>query len=86
MFFDNETISLNDFKISIKNIVRLTNVKISNILKSNDKLNDFCLRKIQQYPNIFSSTTEVFWFIIKGLTFKKCKNCNKDLTFKTNFT
>ena len=82
MIFDNELISVNDFMNSIKNIVRLTNVKISNILKNNDKLNDFCLRKIQQYPNIFSSTTEVFWFIIKGLTFKKCKNCNKDLNFK----
>ena len=66
MLFDNELISLNDFMNSIKNIVRLTNVKISNILKNNDKLNDFCLRKIQQYPNIFSLTTEVFWIIVKG--------------------
>ena len=82
MLFDNELISVNDFMNSFKNIVRLTNVKILNILKNNTELNDFCLRKIQQYPNIFTSTTDVFWFIIKGLTFKKCKNCNKDLTFK----
>ena len=67
---------------SFKNIVRLTNAKILNILKNNDKLNDFCLRKIYQFPNIFSSTTDVFWFVIKGLTFKKCKNCNTTLNFK----
>ncbi len=82
MLFDNELISVNDFMDSVKNIVRLTNVKILNILKNNIELNDFCLRKTQQYPNIFNSTIDVFWFIVKGLTFKKCKNCNKDLNFK----
>ena len=82
MLFDNETVSVNDFNTSIKNIIRLTNAKILDILKNNDILNDFCIRKTQQYPNIFTSATDVFWFIIKGLTFKKCKNCNKDLNFK----
>ena len=82
MIFDNEVLSSRDFYLVIDGKKKLTRKIILDIIKNNTVLNDFCVKKVQEYPFVFLSVDEVFWFIIKNFTFQYCKKCGKLLTYK----
>ena len=82
MIFDNEVLSSRDFYLVIDGKKKLTRKIILDIIKNNTVLNDFCVKKVQEYPFVFLSVDEVFWFIIKNFIFQYCKKCGKLLTYK----
>ena len=77
--FENEKVTKEDFL----NVIKDKNViggAVYGILNHNKEINDFCIRKRQQFPFIFKTKFNVFIFIIKDLSFKKCC-CGNYLNF-----
>lgn len=80
--FENEKVTKEDFL----NVIKDKNYNLSSvtagILNHNKEINDFCIRKQQQFPFIFKTKFNVFHFIVNKLEFKKCITCGKDLNYQ----
>lgn len=52
------------------------------LIEQNNELNEFCIKQMELYPEVFGKKSEVVRFIIYGFEFKYCKECGKPLKYK----
>lgn len=79
--FENEKITKEDFLNIVKDKKFNLSAVSTGILNHNKEINDFCIRKQQQFPFIFKTKFNIFHFIANEFTFKQCVTCGKYLNF-----
>lgn len=80
--FENEKVTKEDFLNAIKDKNYNLSSVAAGILNHNKEINDFCIRKQQQFPFIFKTKFNVFHFIANKFTFKQCLTCGKELNYQ----